>query len=140
MRWNYYKFRQLTLLQSAMDSCYKLRQLFYTKCDTVYYKLRQVLQSAMDLLQIATGITKSDDYYKLRQYSRNLTGLTEFVTTLTIVCNIRQKQWNICPGSKSTDAAIYSLWYLELLSSYPVVSSTGPLPDNKAWCIILQEI
>ena len=51
-----------------MDSCYKLRQLFYTKCDTVYYKLRQVLQSAMDLLQIATGITKCDDYYKLRQY------------------------------------------------------------------------
>ena len=34
----------------------------------VYYKLRQVLQSAMDLLQIATGITKCDDYYKLRQY------------------------------------------------------------------------
>ena len=43
-----------------------------TKCDTVYYKLRQVLQSAMDLLQIATGITKCDDYYKLRQYPRSL--------------------------------------------------------------------
>ena len=41
---------------------------FITKCDKVYYKLRQVLQSAMDLLQIATGITKCDDYYKLRQY------------------------------------------------------------------------
>ena len=41
---------------------------FITKCDTVYYKLRQVLQSAMDLLQSATGITKCDDYYKLRQY------------------------------------------------------------------------
>ena len=27
---------------------------FITKCDTVYYKLRQVLQSAMNLLQIAT--------------------------------------------------------------------------------------
>ena len=37
-----------------------------------YYKLRQVLQSAMDLLQIATGITKCDDYYKLRQYSIRL--------------------------------------------------------------------
>jgi len=35
-----------------------------TKCDTVYYKLRQVLQSAMNLLQIATGVTKRDDYYK----------------------------------------------------------------------------
>ena len=63
MRWNYYKLRQLSLLQSAMDCYYKLRQLFY-------YKLRQVLQSAMDLLQIATGIAKCDDYYKLRQYSR----------------------------------------------------------------------
>ena len=30
---------------------------FITKCDTVYYKLRQVLQSAMDLLQIATVYT-----------------------------------------------------------------------------------
>ena len=27
---------------------------FITKCDTVCYKLRQVLQRAMDLLQIAT--------------------------------------------------------------------------------------
>ena len=52
-----------------MDCYYKLRHLFYYKCDTVYYKLRQVLQSAMDLLQIATGITKCDDYYKLRQYN-----------------------------------------------------------------------
>ena len=37
-----------------------------TKCDD-YYKLRQLLQSAMNLLQIATVITKCDDYYKLRQ-------------------------------------------------------------------------
>ena len=56
MRWNYYKLRQLSLLQSAMDSYYKLRQLFY-------YRVRH------GLLQIATGITKCDDYYKLRQYS-----------------------------------------------------------------------
>ena len=33
---------------------------FISKCDTVYYKLWQVLQ-------IATDITKCDDYYKLRQ-------------------------------------------------------------------------
>ena len=45
---------------------------FITKCDTVYYKLRQLLQSAMDLLQIATGITKCDDYYKLRQYRHGI--------------------------------------------------------------------
>ena len=41
---------------------------FITKCDKVYYKLRQVLQSAMNLLQIPIGITKCDDHYKLRQY------------------------------------------------------------------------
>ena len=57
VRWNYYKLRQLSLLQSAMDSYYKLRQLFY-------YKVRH------GLLQIATGITKCDDYYKLRQHKR----------------------------------------------------------------------
>ena len=35
----------------------------------VYYKVRQVLlQSATILLQSATGITKCDDYYKVRQY------------------------------------------------------------------------
>ena len=54
-RWNYYNLRQLSLLQSAMDCYYKLRQLFY-------YKVRH------GLLQIATGITKCDGYYKLRQY------------------------------------------------------------------------
>ena len=48
--------RQLTLLQSAIYSYYKLRQLFY-------YKVWQ------GLLQIATGITKCYDYYKLRQYT-----------------------------------------------------------------------
>ena len=42
------------------------------KCDTVYYKLRQVLQSAMDLLKIATSITKSDDYYKFATVRRQL--------------------------------------------------------------------
>ena len=57
MRWNYYKLRQLSLLESAMDSCYKLRQLFY-------YKVRH------GLLQIATGITKCDDYYKLLTAAR----------------------------------------------------------------------
>ena len=55
VRWSYYKMRKLSLLQSAMDSYYKLRQLFY-------YQVRH------GLLQIATDITKCDDYYKLRQY------------------------------------------------------------------------
>ena len=34
--------------------------LFITKCDTVYYKLRQVFQSTMDLLQSAMIITNCD--------------------------------------------------------------------------------
>ena len=51
----YYKVRQLFLLQSAM---------------VCYYKVRQVLQSVTILLQSATGITKCDDYYKVRQYKR----------------------------------------------------------------------
>ena len=61
---NYYKV-QWTVITNC-DT------FFVTKCDTVYYKLQQVLQSAMDLLQIATGVTKCDDYYKLRQYSIRL--------------------------------------------------------------------
>ena len=48
------------------DKCYyKVRQLFY-------YKVRQVLQSVTILLQSATGITKCDDYYKVRQYKCGL--------------------------------------------------------------------
>ena len=39
--------RSTSFLQSALDSYYKLWQLFFiTKCDTVRYKLRQLLQSA----------------------------------------------------------------------------------------------
>ena len=57
----------LSLLRSAMDSYYKLRQLFY-------YKVQH------GLLQIATGI-KCDDYYKLRQYMvmHNFGGLTRCI-------------------------------------------------------------
>ena len=76
MRWNYYKLRQLSLLQSAIDGCYKLRQLFY-------YKVRH------GLLQIATGITKCDDYYKLRQYTLHESSKI-FVEHELDVVNIRQ--------------------------------------------------
>ena len=41
---------------------------FITKCDTVYYNLRQVLQSAMDLLQISTGITKCEAWFNGGNY------------------------------------------------------------------------
>ena len=71
---------------------------FITKCDTVYYKLRQVLQSAMNLLQIATGITKCDDYYKLRQVLQSAMIITNCDSTsvtlyLTVESNI---SWLIC--------------------------------------------
>ena len=57
----YYKVRQLNLIQSATTCYYKVRQLFY-------YKVRQVLlQSAIVLLQSATGITKWDGSYKVQQ-------------------------------------------------------------------------
>ena len=49
------------MFKSKLKAYYKVRQLFY-------YKVRQVLlQSATVLLQSATGITKCDDYYKVRQ-------------------------------------------------------------------------
>ena len=58
MGWNYYKLRHLSLLQSAV--CYKLRHLFYYKVRSIYYKFRQVLQSAM----IITNCDSTDS----RQY------------------------------------------------------------------------
>ena len=39
----------------------------YYKVRQVLLQVRQVLESATILLQSATGITKSDDYYKVRQ-------------------------------------------------------------------------
>ena len=47
---------------------YKVLWSVITKCDKCYYKVRQVLQSVTILLHSATGITKCDDYYKVRQY------------------------------------------------------------------------
>ena len=63
MRWNYYKLRQLSLLQSAMDFT-NCDSFFITKCDTVYYKLRQVLQSAMIITNCDStkGLTKFIPY------------------------------------------------------------------------------
>ena len=45
-----------------------MHQVFYYKMRQFYYKMRQLLQIATILLQNATVITKSDVYYKLRQY------------------------------------------------------------------------
>ena len=59
VRWNYYKLRQVSLLQSATQ--------FITNCDRyykvrwIYYKLRQVLQSAM----IITNCDSTECFLKL---------------------------------------------------------------------------
>ena len=82
-----------------MDSYYKLRQLFY-------YKVRH------GLLQIATGITKCDDYYKLRQYNRSLrkSGKTLETTSGTFFCELL-----FCtsyPATLSTDLFLFDvMWF-----------------------------
>ena len=73
MRWNYYKLRQLSLLQSAMACYYKLRQLFY-------YKVRH------GLLQITTGITKCDGFItKWRQVLQSAMIITNCDSTPVMV-------------------------------------------------------
>ena len=61
---------QLSLLQSAMDSYYKLRQLFYYKARYGLLKIATGITKCDGFITNATGITKCDDYYKLRQYIR----------------------------------------------------------------------
>ena len=50
-RWNYYKLRQVSLLQSAMDSYVKVRH-------GLLQVATGITKCRMDLLQVATGITK----------------------------------------------------------------------------------
>ena len=73
----YYKLRQWVISNCDSSLYYKLRQVSYnqnvisliTNCDR-YYKVRQVLQSAV-------SITKCDRYYKLRQVLQSATGITK---------------------------------------------------------------
>ena len=66
VRWNYYKLRQLSLLQSAMDCYYKLRQLFY-------YKVRHGSS------QIATGITKCNGFITNCEQIATVHGISVFI-------------------------------------------------------------
>ena len=83
VRWNYYKLRQLSYYKVRWTVITNCDSFFITKCDKVYYKLRQVLQSAIGLLQIATvhtslmlpsvcviGVHGSIAFYRMR--SRDL--------------------------------------------------------------------
>ena len=66
--------RRCYVLADVIIFVYEVPCIFrhYINVDEVsLITLKKVLQSAMDLLQIATGITKCDDYYKLRQYICN---------------------------------------------------------------------
>ena len=70
VRWNCYKIATALYISKCDGQLLQIATAFLLQlCDTVYYKLRQVFQSAINLLQIATDITKCDDYYKLRQYA-----------------------------------------------------------------------
>ena len=64
----YYKVRQVLLRSATAFFYYNVRWSVITKCDKCYYRVRQVLQSVTILLQSATGITKCDGCYKVRQY------------------------------------------------------------------------
>ena len=87
----YYKVR-LTIITNCVT-------FFITKYVTVYYKLRKLLQSAMDLLQIATAITKCDGfitnwdslvYYKVR-WTVITNCVTFFITKyVTVYYKLRQ--------------------------------------------------
>ena len=63
--------RQLSSLQIAMDSYYKLRQLFY-------YKVRP------SLLPVATGITMPWIYYELRQLLQSAMIITNCDSTTSL--------------------------------------------------------
>ena len=52
-------------VESLSKNYYKVQWTVITNCDSFF--IYKVLHG---LLQIATGITKWDDYYKLRQYIR----------------------------------------------------------------------
>ena len=70
VRWNCYKIATALYISKCDGQLLQIATAFLLQlCDTVYYKFRQVFQSAINLLQIATDITKCDDYYKLRQYA-----------------------------------------------------------------------
>ena len=75
-----------------MGSYYKLRQLFS-------YKVRH------GLLQVATGITKCDDYYKLRQYNLQLK-YTVSIPEKMSTCLIRGRTESL--GNSDVSGIVYA--------------------------------
>ena len=69
MLWNYYKLRQLSLLQSAMTVITNCDTFFITKCDTVYYKL---LQSAMIITNCDSTAAMDSCFALLRAHQHSI--------------------------------------------------------------------
>ena len=64
----YYKIRQI-LLQNATTILLQNVSSFLLQNAKFHYKIRQLLQNALILLQIATVVTKYDVHYKIRRYT-----------------------------------------------------------------------
>ena len=92
-----------------MDSYYKLRQLFY-------YKVRH------GLLQVATGITKCDDYYKLQQYIQTLLVMWYSAYSLQSLSKIYVP--NYWPREFwSPSAQVYRIW--QIRNSFKSLGEAG---------------
>ena len=73
-----YKVRQLILLQRAMVCYFKVRQLFFTKCDRYYevrqfyFNVRQVLRSATEqpILRDPGAASQDDRMFVVKDYSK----------------------------------------------------------------------
>ena len=118
---------------------------FITKFDTVYYKLQQVLRSAIDLLQIVTGISKCDDYYKLRQYKESNSSFklkwleTGQQTVLEVLICSLNLSYNVNAMAYSTGVINFGVninYYLPILTKfqqqyhYPTKSNFRPRPQS----------
>ena len=97
MRWNYYKLRQLSLLQSAMGSFYKLGQLFSYKVRHGLLPLRQVLQSAMIITNCDSTICSWNIQSVSRKKSRLAwSGVARnrwVIVTLLVLSTLTSKRW-----------------------------------------------
>ena len=60
------KSNKVILLQNVTGCYYKVSQVLERVTDC-YYKVRQVYEMWQTLLQSASGITKCDNYYKVRR-------------------------------------------------------------------------
>ena len=134
----YYKVRQ-----GCVTKC---DSYFITKCDWGYYKVRQVLQSVIEVItkcdryykvwlrlsQSATGITKCDDYYKVRQYREPMCRLSPALDFLlppspTLVCISRNSPLSttVCLSAICTSSGVFTIFMRFSKRNICRVGSTG---------------